>query len=67
MLSQSYCSIWFFIYLLQRDSVVARFYLCGAIQRDKVDSIDRRYKIMVVIMLKNLSRRYSSRYIILNL
>ena len=34
------------------------------IQTGKIDSISQIYKIMVVIMLKNLSHRYSSHYII---
>ena len=34
----------------------------GAIQTGKADYISRRYHIMVISMLKNLSQRYSSNY-----
>ena len=39
--------------------------LCeGTIQTNKTDSINQKYQIMVVSMLKNWSRRYYSHYII---
>ena len=44
--------------------LVAAFYLCGGDSDIKTDLISPRYQIMVVIMLKNWSRRYSSHYII---
>ena len=62
MLSSSYCSIWFIVDLLRHGSfcrLIATFYLCGAIQIGKGNSIGERYQIMVVNMLKNWNRRYS--------
>ena len=56
-LSLTYYDMMLFIILLQR------FIYMRAIQTSKIDSINQRYQI-IVIMLKNCSRRYSSYYII---
>ena len=53
--------------LLRRDIVhhfVETFYLCGAIQTYKTNLISPIYQIIVITMLNNWSRRYSSHYII---
>ena len=63
----SYFGVWFVVYLLQRSVVrhlVTAIYLCRMIQTSKADLINRKYQIMIVNMLKNWSRRYSSHYII---
>ena len=45
--------------------ILLRCFIClRAIQTSKMDSINRRYQIMIVSMLKNWNRRYSSHYII---
>ena len=44
--------------------ILRRFIYEGTIQTSKIDSISQIYQIMVVSMLKNLSRRYYSHYII---
>ena len=43
---------------------VTVLYLCGAIEIDETDSINRRYQIMVVNLLKNWSSINFSHYII---
>ena len=66
-LSSTYCDVWFIVGLLRHGVVchiIATFYLCGAIQTDKTNLINRRYQIIVVSMLKNWSHIYSSHYII---
>ena len=44
--------------------LLRRFICVRVIEIDKVDLISRIYEMMVVSMLKNKSRRYSSHYII---
>ena len=44
--------------------LLRRFICVGAIETGKTDLISQRYQMMVVSMLKNWSRRYSSHYII---
>ena len=39
-------------------------YMCRGIQIDKVDSISKKYQIMVISMLKSWSHKYSINYII---
>ena len=57
-LSSAYYDMVLFVVLLQR------FVYVGVIQTGKVDLISQIYQIMVVGMLKNWKRRYSSHYII---
>ena len=44
--------------------LIAMFYFIEAIQRSKTNSINRKYRIMIINILKNQSRRYYNNYII---
>ena len=57
-MSSAYYDMVLFVVLL------LHFICMGAIETNKTDLINQRYPIMIVNMLKNWSRRYSSRYII---
>ena len=66
-LSPSNCGFWFVVGLLQRGAFcrpVVTFHLCEMLPTGKVDLISRKHQIIINSMLKNLSRRYSSHYII---